>query len=208
MDELISVLPSIIIYLALGFCYIKVYKFTRIIKSDAGNQNLLVESLIFGFVLRNLLGLIPVSFGKYIDVIGMIVFSVIAGYLTAKAFESKWLNKIRSFLKINQTFNKNIWGDIADENGATYITVVDDNNIFVEGLLVLHEPHKSQPLMQLAKYKVYNGDDLFIDYSEDPERTILIDTTKYKGIFITYEKCSDKTNRWKNKKLSKDKLDK
>lgn len=197
MKELVTLLPEIILYIVLGSIFIRVYRFTRTIKNSTDYYNILSESLISGFILRNLFGLIPLNLGTYIDTIGMIISSIIIGYSAAKIIESDRLNKLRKVLKIKQTFNQYIWSDIIDKDAATYISVEDkENHVVTDGMLVLYESYARQPIIQLAEFRQYNDEGIINDFSDKPERTILIDTSKYNDIVITYEKGSNKVQRW------------
>lgn len=198
MNDLVTLLPEIILYIVLGYLFIHSYKFTRILKNANEYQHIFTESLIIGFVLRNIYALIPVSLGLYIDIVVMIISSIIIGYSLARLINSNILNKALKKLKIKQTFNQNIWADIEDKNGAIYVSIFDrETNTITDGILVLYESSERQPLIQLSEFRQVKDDIIINDFSNQPERTILIDTSKYKDVFITYDKNSKKIESWK-----------
>lgn len=198
MTELIKLLPEIILYLVLGFIFIRTYRFIRINKNPDDYKNILIEILISGFILRKLFAIIPLNLNKYIDTIGMIIGSFFFGIIIARFVNSKLLDNVLSVFKIRQTVNYSFWNDIEDKDAAIYIEVIDhENNIGIDGKLVLYEAFTRQPLIQLSAYRKSKDNKIINDFSNQPERTILIDTSKYKDLFITYDKNSKKTESWK-----------
>ena len=198
MAELINLLPEIILYFVLGFIFIRTYRFIRVNKNPEDYKNILIEILISGFILRKLFDIFPLSFNYYVDTVGMIISSFILGLVIAKFVSSELLNNMLAKFKIRQTVNFNFWNDIEDKDSAIYVEVIDqENNIGIDGKLVLYEAFTRQPLIQLSTYRKSKENKIINDFSNQPERTILIDTSKYKDIVITYDKNSKKIESWK-----------
>lgn len=191
-------LPEIILYIVLGFIFTRTYKFTRIINNITEYQHVFIVSLIVGFILWNIYSLIPISFGIYVDTIGMVVGSVIMGFISAKIINSNKLHKLFQKLKISQTVNQKIWADIEDKDNAIFVSIEDKtNHVLTDGMLVLYESFERQPLIQLSAFRQFQNGEIINDFSNNPERTILIDTSKYENVVITYNPDSEKIKRWR-----------
>lgn len=191
-------LPEIILYIVLGFIFTRTYKFTRIINNITEYQHVFIVSLIVGFILWNIYSLIPISFGIYVDTIGMVVCSVIMGFISAKIINSNKLHKLFQKLKISQTVNQKIWADIEDKDNAIFVSIEDKtNHVLTDGMLVLYESFERQPLIQLSAFRQFQNGEIINDFSNNPERTILIDTSKYENVVITYNPDSEKIKRWR-----------
>lgn len=80
MSDIFNLLPNIIFYIVLGYIFLRVFRIVRIIKNSDDYEHILVESLVFGFIIKNLFALIPFSFGYYIDIVGMSISSAVAGF--------------------------------------------------------------------------------------------------------------------------------
>lgn len=198
MRDLVVLLPEIILYIVLGFIFIRTYKFTRIINNITEYQHVFIVSLIVGFILWNIYSLIPISFGIYVDTIGMVVCSVIMGFISAKIINSNKLHKLFQKLKISQTVNQKIWADIEDKDNAIFVSIEDKtNHVLTDGMLVLYESFERQPLIQLSAFRQFQNGEIINDFSNNPERTILIDTSKYENVVITYNPDSEKIKRWR-----------
>ncbi len=198
MRDLVVLLPEIILYIVLGFIFTRTYKFTRIINNITEYQHVFIVSLIVGFILWNIYSLIPISFGIYVDTIGMVVGSVIMGFISAKIINSNKLHKLFQKLKISQTVNQKIWADIEDKDNAIFVSIEDKtNHVLTDGMLVLYESFERQPLIQLSAFRQFQNGEIINDFSNNPERTILIDTSKYENVVITYNPDSEKIKRWR-----------
>lgn len=196
MKELYDLLPNVILYLVTGFIFLKTYRFVSIVQTTTNYTHVLFESLITGFVLKSLYDLFP-SINVYVDIVGMIISSFVLGYLSAILMSTKWFEKFLLFLGIRQTKNKYIWQDIVDDQ-PIYATVLDyQNKVQYNGKIVLIETYKEHPQIQLSEYTYSINGDLIDDFSNNPEYTVLIDTSKYSDIQISYHSDSDKVESWK-----------
>lgn len=193
MNELVNLLPDIILYIVLGYVFIRVFKFICAIENNTEYKHVFVESLITGFVLNNVFRIIPFSLGKYLDIIGMTIGSIILGYVSAFIFNSECLQRIFRFLKIKQTTNKYIWADIADKDCGTYISLYNKNkNEYIEGSVILFESFERKPIVQITKIRKTVNGNVVLDYTQNTERTLIVDTSKYDEIFVTYAVNSSK----------------
>lgn len=90
-----------------------------------------------------------------------------------------------------------MWQNIEDPDRAIFVDVTNpDTNIRYYGQLVVYEEFERFPIIQICKYMNWNGDSLLNDYSNDPTRTVLIDTSKYTEINIIYQKTSNFIKYW------------
>lgn len=195
MKELYDLLPDIILYLAIGFVYLKVYKFTSVVPTVKNISETLVESLIAGFVLKCIYNLFP-PINFYTDILGMIISSAAIGFVSAKIFSSKLFNKMLTFLDIRQTKSQFIWQDILGDS-PIWITAIDyEKEIFYYGKVVLVESYEKEPKILITEYK-YENDKRQIDNTDNPGETVLIDTSKFQDIWISYVQDEDKVESWK-----------
>lgn len=194
MTEIISYLPNIIIYLVLGFVFIKVFRFVYIEESPNDSQHILTESLIYGFILQNIYSAFPISINTYIDIIGMVLSTVIIAYFLAKFIYSKLFSKILAKLKIQQTPIKDFWIDITHSKERTYITVYDkESDRIINGRFARAETFNKRPLIQLSEYIIKNTrGDIISDMSLNTADTIVIDTSKYPEIMLSHPQPKDK----------------
>lgn len=201
MTDLFSILPDIILYIILGYVYLHSYRITRIIPNSNDHEHILIESLVFGFIIKNIAAIIPISFGYFVDLITMIICSMISGYAIAKILDIQEVTDfIVNVLKIRQTRFQYMWQNISESDMAIFVDVTNpETNVRYFGQLVLYEDFERQPIIQLANYTCWENDNVIYDFSEDPTRTVLIDTSKYSDIDIVYQKSSNIINRWRNK---------
>lgn len=197
MDELAKRLPELIIYISLGFIFVKTYKFIRIIKPAKDQQGAVFEYLTVGFVIYKIFNAIPFTLGDVIDIIGISFCTFVSSIILASFVNSKKYDTICKLLKIHQTPNDDIWRDIEDRDCGIYIKVEDlRNKTTIDGLLVLYEQHNKTPYIQLSEYRVVKSGEMIEDHSDEPHRTILLDTSKYDTVSITYDEDSDKVKSW------------
>lgn len=197
MENLYEFLPSVITYIVLGYVFIKIFRITRVIKNTNSIDDSIMESLVVGFIIKNCISLIPFSFGIYVDIIGMIISSAILGYVSAKALASNFVLNIIDKLKINHTKFKFMWQNIEDPDLAIFIDATNpDTNVRYFGQLLVYEEYERFPIIQIGKYMNWKDDELINDFSNDPTRTILIDTSKFTEIDITYQNESKAIKRW------------
>lgn len=195
MKELYDLLPNIILYLAIGFVYLKVYKFTSIVPTIKNISETLIESLIAGFVLKCIYDLFP-SVNFYIDILGMIISSIIIGFFAAKIFSSKLFNKILTFFDIRQTKSQFIWQDILGDTPIWITAIYHDKEIFYYGKVILIESYEREPKILITEYK-YETEKTQIDNTDNPGETVLIDTSKFQDIWISYANNENKVESWK-----------
>lgn len=198
MKELVEILPDIILYIALGYSFVQSYKYVRIIRKTKTLDNLLIESLVVGFVLHNTLNSIIDLENIYFDTVGKIILSVVLGYIVGVFINSNVFRIICKVLKIRQTPNTSIWKDIEDRGKGVIVRVENyDKKIIIDGIYILAEAHKRFPIIQLAGYRKYENGEIVRDYEKEPQNTILVDTSKFDEINVLYDEKSNKTKHLK-----------
>lgn len=190
MSDLISYLPDVIIYIVLGFIFIKVYRFVSVIKNPSDYKHILPESLIYGFILNSIYNLIysmiPININIYIGRICMILLTVAAAYLSARIVYSQLFTNILCKLNIHQTPIKDFWVDITQGEYSSYITVIDDKHqSIIRGKIKLIETYNNRPLIQISNYTTtdFNTGEINNQKNNDFE-TIVIDTSKYSEVYL------------------------
>lgn len=198
MDSLIKNLSDVILYLILGFIFIRTYRFVRVVKNSSDYQHIIAESLVVGFVLTTIYKCVPFSVGGYIDIVGMITTSFIFAFLLSKIIESKFIQKFLYKFGIRQTFNQNIWNDVIDKEAAIFVSVENrDTGVITDGKLVLYESFERHPLIQLSHFVQIKDGEYINNFADNPERTILIDTSKYDNVYVTYYEKSEHIKKWR-----------
>jgi len=145
-------------------------------------EHLFISSFVVGFVICNILGLIPpmtelVNETKYIV---FIVFSLILGLISGKIFTSTYINKICDMLKIRATVSHYIWDDLCDNKHPMYI-ITSINGVKHEGYVHFMEGLTNSPIVSLASYIA--GDE---DMSMSENEVIVLDLSNADWIKVRY----------------------
>ena len=191
MKELADALPQIIIYIVMGFAFLKPYHFVAL-KQNADNiEHALITSLVVGFIYCKIINMIPFSISYEIDIIGMFVLAIVSGYILGMFLNSKHFLNILDFLKIRDTLNKYYWDDLMDKNYPMKVTVYYDNKIYT-GMLHNYENYSNSPHLILASYTVKdaNNNSILEDNSKNATRVCIIDSSQADIVEVIYDKNS------------------
>lgn len=206
MNDFINILPKVFFYIVIGYCYIHSYRFVRILDNEKNVSNALIEYILYGFIIKSIFSLIPISINYIFDNIIIVILSVGLGCCGAKFIESDLVINIRKSCKIQQTPNRYAWNEVGDKEYNVYVEVKNDEGLEYFGLLVNTETYQRFPIIRLALFEVYKDDKLIEDHTDDPTRVIMIDTSKFSVIRLYYDKNSKNIERWNfNKQDSKKK---
>ena len=198
MSELIQILPKILFYIIIGFCYTKTYMYVRIIESsNRSASDSIIHYLIIGFAIKSIFGLIPYTINYVVDNIIICICSIIIAYFAARFVSSNWLAKWLYKHDILQVPDKYIWESIEDDQYSTFIKATNDKGYTIQGLLVRTETFERFPIIQVAYYKLSRDGVVIYDHTKEPEWTMLLDTSKYDMIQYIYNKDSKKIETWK-----------
>jgi len=207
LENLIESLPEFVSYIILGFVFLRIFRYVSTIKNSDEYEHVIWESILVGFALKSCFGLIPFSINKIIDTIGIIITTIIIAILSAKLFSSKFIDIFLRKIGVYRTRHKYIWQDIEDKDYATYINAINPNTKEAYyGTLKYYEDYERHPQIVLQSYKYWEdyNDEPKLDCSNNPEYVVLLDTTQFSVITISYDSDSDKVkNKDENKPKTK-----
>lgn len=211
MEYLAKELPNIIIYLAIGYIFLKTYHFVALQQDSEDVEHILVGSLVIGFVYFNICSLIPFSISSEVDIFLIFVSSIIVSYISGRIRSSNKLISLLDFLKIRNSMHKYIWDDLMDNDYPMKI-IVKINEATYNGMIHYIENYSNSPHIAMASYKIEFDDGKILDYSNNPEQVMVIDTSKADYVEIIYDKESipyqdikmlcDYNNQLNNSKLN------
>ncbi len=216
MESIINFLPQFILYIVLGFVFLRVFNYCCAIKNSEGYENIIWGSIIVGFVLSNFFSLFPTTHYQIVDILGMVISTAFLAFLFSKIYASKTIDRCLRYFGVYRTKHNYIWQDIIDDNGATYISAYNpETHEMYCGYLKFCEDYEKHPQIILQYYKYYvncfvtndekiDGGQLAYDCSDDPSYVIMIDTEKFCEISATYNSDSEKTINKDDKSLKKD----
>ena len=202
MDNLIEFLPELISYIVLGFVFLRVFRYMCTIKNSENYEHIVWESILVGFVFKNLFALIPFSINQAIDMVGMVITTIIVAGIWAKIYSSKLIDNFFRKIGVFRTRQNYIWQDIEDKNYMTYVRVVNpDTSEAYAGTLKYYEEYKEHPQIVLQNFQYWGKkEEDNRDFSKDPKCVVLIDTEKFSQIYIVYQPESDKVKNKDNPK--------
>lgn len=76
MNKLIEVLPQFILYIVLGFLFLRVFRYMCTIKNSEEYEHIVWESLLLGFVLKNCYEIIPYTINSAVNTLCMIILII------------------------------------------------------------------------------------------------------------------------------------
>lgn len=179
MEGILRVLPDIISYLIVGFCFIQVFRFVYSLKEV---KDTLTSSLIYGFAIVTATSIIPSTSVYLIDMVGMVLFAVILAYIIARILKSQCIQWVFDKLHIPRTLNHSIWNDLLDSKYPMKIQIKIGDKEYV-GIFNYGEENTSQPLVALSDYSV-NG------VVAPHNKVVVLDTAKADEVSIVYSKES------------------
>lgn len=188
---IIQYLSDIILYLVYGFLFYKTFTFVSM-RRDQNFENLLLSSVVIGFIIFHIMNLIPFSISYTFDVLGISVISVCLGLIFGKIVISNLFSRILyNIFHIRQSPDLYIWDTIVNTNHTTMIEVVTNDDMHVKGFPDMVEGFTDNPHITLANYTIYDKDGNIIEKS-NVNTTILFDLSKVKYYKFHYHKDSDK----------------
>ena len=184
MEDLVKLLPDIIIYLIGGYIFITIYRFVSYKEKINDVENLLLSSLTVGFIIKNTL----IKFNQNNDLVYVAICGVVA-YLLALLI--CWLNtsnkvyNVLQHLRINRTNHSNIWYDfLPPMSKPIALKLTDmDNKICYIGCCTDVEEGEHLPFIVLSRYKKQKiTGEVLIDCSNDNESSVILNTEKFTSI--------------------------
>ncbi len=192
IENLITLIPEILWILISGYLYLKVFDFVTYEKDTKNYEYIFLKSVVCGTVLYNTVGTLTNMLISPWDNIVFISSVTLLAFCASKIFDSVFFRNIFKKIKINRTFNKNIWHDIMDKEHTVWADIRSKTlKRHYYGEIVLIEDFEKYPRIVLSKYTIYDKDNEVIeDYDNDPTKRIFIDTSLYDDIRLTYHKDS------------------
>ncbi|MDY3792735.1 MAG: hypothetical protein SOZ56_09705 [Oscillospiraceae bacterium] len=196
MDKLIEILPTYIFFIVLGFIFLRIFRHMCSIKNSDEYEHIIWESLLWGFVLYKCFSAIPFSINKTIDSLGMTVSTIILSTVCAKIYSNRFIDTMLRKLGIYRTRHKYIWQDLEDKENVTYINVINpETNEAYYGALKYYEDFERYPQIVLQYYKYWEDWHIkqpTLDFSNQPEYVVMVDTKVFSKINVMYNKNSEK----------------
>lgn len=131
-----------------------------------------------------------IRFSYYVNIVGLLAFSVLLGALLGYFINSKLCKKILKKLHVNRSINENIWHDIMDIDKRTmWIRAVSkEREQVIVGILVMVEEFQRFPQLLLQQYQIFDLEgNLVEDYIANANQQILIRTEDFENIDIVYD---------------------
>lgn len=191
IKDLTEILPQVILYIVTGYLIYSTYHFTRIKQIDDKNtEHILMSSLVIGYIYCELINLILIYTCQEIYILGMIICSVLLGYLLGKLIQNKYIVSILDFLKIRETGNDYYWNDLLDKSKSMKAKIIINNKIY-EGMIHYIESKSNSPNIILSSYIVKNLNNVVIeDKRSDNNKVIILNTLKADSVEVIYDSDS------------------
>lgn len=159
-------------------------------KDSKDFKNVIIKSIVISYILTTVYDIIiqksRISFPNYLyQVVIYFVCSAVLGIIFGKIVTHRYFNYALHKLHIGRTTNTNIWDDAIKP--YTWIRVFMKDGSSYLGQFRYGEPFKSEPIIVLATYQKLDKDnDIVIDYSDNKNELIMINTKDFDRIEITY----------------------
>lgn len=198
MENLIALLPDIMLYLVSGFLFVRIFNFICTKRKANDYQHIIIKSVIVGYILKYIASFIPALTNIYaLNVLGFIVLCCIIAFIAARIYKSNWFYKFLRFIGVENTLNDDFWVDIEGDKSVWAEVYCKDTEEYYYGLVCLSENFKDEPKIVLKRYSIYkeNSNEPIKDYNTDPAKRIVIDTSKCEVIKLTYSNNSNVVQR-------------
>lgn len=197
IQDLLNILPNILLYLVTGYLYISIFHFVALKESKEEMNHVLTSSLVIGYIIVNIMNMIPFSISYSVDSIGIAFTGAVSGFVFGKIYHGRLFDRTVQLFHIRSTPNKYIWTDLMDMDYPIYVTInMKDGNTYCGYVSVIEEFNRN-PQIALASYKQTTPDGITIDHEYDHQSVILVDTQDAKSIIIHYDEDSGKQDRIK-----------
>lgn len=211
MDDilaLINSLPIVMSYIIYGFIFVSIYNFITIKRISNENNHLIISCISISFILRCIYeylfgwfdkhGVMAIQIDSGLFYIVTIAATIVVSYISGIVVSSKFINNVLLHIGIKRTVNKNIWQDITEDNMWMFLKFKEENYGYL-GMYKYVEEKSDKPRILLNKYQLIevSTGNVKVDYSNEANRCILIDTNDVDTIELIY------TNSDKGSFLSK-----
>lgn len=198
MDKIIEMLPSIIFQIVLGAVFVETF-FTYYYIEDTKprNTNKILVYYIVGYVIYEILSIIPFSINKHIDKLGMIGVSFLCAMIIGRVYMSRlFYERILPKIGLNIVVNRNMWQYLIDENFPILVTATYGEKTY-SGILNFPSGDLDSPVVSLGAFVVYKNGTILSDARTDKNKTIVIDLSKADDVVVEYNDKSHRTDELK-----------
>lgn len=192
-------IPNIVSYVVYGYIYLTVYYWVSF-KNRNDFQNFIFKSLVVNYVLMSVyeLSVFKIAWLNnhiYVQTVMLVTISAMLGLLLGRMIISHWFNFILHKFHVGRTTNDNIWDDVIKP--YVWLCIYTKDGCSYLGQYRYGEAFKSEPVIMLVHYTKYDvNDEIVLDYSNEPERAVLLNTKDFEKIEIIYdEKNSGQNNQ-------------
>ncbi len=192
------------LYIAQGYIFITVFEFIVFKDNEKNTDFLILKSIVISYVLKvvydKILYMKSIELDKWLYVIILFVVSALLAYLLALILKTAWFNKFLSIIGIKRTINENIWFD-AVRDGCFLRIYSKDGSKSYSGTCKYRESYDREPIVVLTEYRILDANsEIIIDYSEDSNRSIMLNLKNFERIDITQSQPKPKKKRFGLKK--------
>lgn len=172
-----------------GYLFLTAFKWITF-KDDNNFKNLIIKSVVANYILLNIynpiIKTIKIHFcNESIKILTLAAISVVLGLLAGKIFCHRLFNVFLSKINIGRTTNDNIWNDVIRH--PTWLRVYMKDGTSYLGQYRFGETRKSEPIIVLRTYQKFDADtNILLDFTQDPNRYIMINTSEFEKIEIIY----------------------
>ena len=195
--EWIELLPRVLLYLVSGFSFYILFTFSTGYKLVNGIGEAFLLELTVGFIITNLLCIVPIRFDYYANRVGLVVFSVLLGWIGAKLVLSNFFHLILDVVGIHKTVNGSIWSDIANiaRNNDTQILICcneKDSDKKILGQIRFIEENSVDPRIAIQLFTIYdNKNSMIEDMTQESNALLILQTSNLRGVEIYYPSESE-----------------
>ena len=188
--EFVNNIPVILTYVVPGYLFLAIYRYMLFKDENASDRtaSLLLNSIITSLVLKALYDVAASMLhqsqasGTYLA--GIILWGVLAGFVSAKFVETSVMDWLLGFLNINRTVHSNIWDDALAEGQWIRIWLPNSERSYY-GMVAAAENYNREPIILLRNYQFLDDDGTtLIDNVADTRRTVLLNLSGFERVEI------------------------
>lgn len=200
MDDILAIissLPTIMSYIIYGFIFVSIFNFITIKRTNNENNHFVVSCISISFILRCIYeylfglfdkyGLATVQIGSAGFYVVTVIITIAVAYILGIVVSSKYVNDVLLRIGVKRTVNSNMWQDIVGDNMWMFLKFKEEDYGYL-GICKYVEEESGKPRILLQRYQLIevSTGDVKVDYSNEVNRCILIDTNDIDTIELIY----------------------
>lgn len=190
MTSLISLIPSILLNLVVGYCFIYIMNLVLLNKNEENVEHSILKSFVIGYIYCLIAHMIPFSINTYADNICIIVSSIIVAYFIGKFIRSQTMLKILDFLKIQKNRNQYVWNELLDKEYSMIVRMEYTDKIY-EGYVHANSDFSDTPMVALCLCEIKDKDGNIIEDNKNKvNEVVLLDASKANSVTFIYDSHS------------------